>query len=130
VKYALEYGFAETQKAFEGVFNNLNISGLTWLFRCVIGIWPRFNSLSRRPSDDLGHEVSKLMQEMTEQRERLTQGIYYPPESELGLGKLEWAFKLTKQSEGIEQQIKTAVKNKAFLGKLWGKFSMKLCPKK
>lgn len=112
VEYALEHGFEQCQKAFEGIFNNLPVPGLTWFFKGVIGRWARLNSLSRGPSDKLGHQVSKLMQTMGEQRERLSQGIYYPPETEVGFGKLEWAFKLTKQAEGIEKKIKAAIKKR------------------
>lgn len=112
VKYALEHGNKEMQKAFEGIFSNLQVPGLTWFFKGVVGRWARLNSFGPGPSDDLGHEVCVKMLSLSEQRERLTKGIYIPEDGEDGLGKLEWAFKLTKQAADVERKIKKAVKAK------------------
>jgi acyl-CoA dehydrogenase len=112
VKYALEYGNKEMQKAFEGIFSNLRVPGLTWFFKGVVGRWARLNSMGFGPSDDLGHDVCSKMLVDSEQRDRLTQGIYHPPEGEDGLGKLEWAFKLSSQATDVERKIKKAVRSK------------------
>lgn len=112
VYYALEFGNKEMQKGFEGIFSNLKVPGLTWFFKGVVGRWARLNSMGFGPSDDLGHEVCVKMMTLSEQRERLTKGIYIPPEEEDGLGKLEWAFRLTKQASAVETKIKKAVKAK------------------
>ncbi len=112
VKYALEHGNREMQKAFEGIFSNLKVPGLTWFFKGVVGRWARLNSMGFGPSDDLGHEVCVKMMSLSEQRDRLTKGIYIPEDGEDGLGKLEWAFKLTKQAADVERKIKKAVKKK------------------
>lgn len=112
VKYALEHGNKEIQKGFEGVFMNLQVPGLTWFFKGVVGRWARLNSMGIGASDDLGHEVCVKMLSLSEQRERLTSGVYVPESGEEGLGKLEWAFKLTKQASGVEKKIKKAVKAK------------------
>lgn len=110
--YALEYGNNEIQKSFEGIFDNLKVPGLTWLFKGVIGRWARFNSIGRGPSDDLGHKVCKAMLSDSEQRQRLTDGIFKPGADQLGLGKLEAAFKLSKLAEAAESKVKKAMKKK------------------
>ncbi len=112
VTYALEYGFCEIQHAFEGIFSNLKVPGLSWFFRGFIGRWARFNSFGTGPSDKVSHDLSVLMQTDCEQRERLHDGIYVPPASEEGLGKLEAAFKLAKNCEGLERKLKKAIRAK------------------
>lgn len=112
VGYALEHGFQEIQRAFEGIFENLKVPGLTWLFKGIVGRWARFNSISTGPSDSTSHNVVKAMLQDSEQRNRLTSGVYVPPENEDGLGKLEWAFKLTLEAAAVEKKIKKAVRAK------------------
>ncbi len=112
VNYALEYGNREIQKGFEGIFSNLQVPGLTWFFKGVVGRWARLNSMGFGPSDDLGHEVCVKMMSLSEQRERMTDGIFIPEDGEDGLGKLEWAFKLSKQASDVERKIKKAVRAK------------------
>jgi len=112
VLYALEYGNKEMQKAFEGIFSNLKVPGMTWFFKGIVGRWARLNSMGFGPSDDLGHKVCTLMLADSEQRERLTKGIFKPEDTEDGLGKLEWAFKLSSQATEVERKIKKAVKAK------------------
>lgn len=112
VLYSLEYGNKEMQKAFEGIFSNLKVPGLTWFFKGVVGRWARLNSMGFGPSDDLGHKVCNAMLADSPQRDRLTKGIFTPDEKEEGLGKLEWAFKLSSQATDVERKIKKAVKAK------------------
>ncbi len=112
VNYALEYGNREIQKGFEGIFSNLQVPGLTWFFKGVVGKWARLNSMGTGPCDDLGHAVCTKMMALSEQRKRLTTGIYIPEETENGLGKLERGFRLSKQASGIERKIKKAIKAK------------------
>jgi acyl-CoA dehydrogenase len=48
----------------------------------------------------------------SEQRERLTEGIYLPKDTNEALGRLERAFKAVKRTEAIDHKIRTAVANK------------------
>ena len=111
-RYALDYGMHEMQKAFVGIFDNLKVPGLTWLFKGVIGKWARFNSFGSGPSDELGHLVCKAMMTQGEQRQRLTEGVYKPSEEEPGLGQLQKAFILSKKAEAYEAKVKKAMKGK------------------
>jgi acyl-CoA dehydrogenase len=111
-QYALEYGMNEIQRSFVGIFDNLKVPGLTWLFKGVIGRWARFNSFGRGPSDDLGHKVCELMMTDGEQRERLTDGVYKPDADEPGLGQIQRAFELSKKAEAFDSKVKKAMRKK------------------
>lgn len=112
VRYALDHAFGEMQKAFDGLLQNLGVPGLNWLFAGPLRWWAQLNSFTSQVSDEVTHQVSSLIQEDSEQRNRLTQGIYMPKNNHEAVGRLEYAFKLVKQSEGIESKIRKAIKTK------------------
>lgn len=112
VQYAANYGFQQIQAGFEGIFQNLKVPGLTWFFRGPVNWWARFNSLDGQVSDKLSHKVADLIQQDSEQRERLTQGIYLPSDPNDPLARLDQAFKMVKKAEDIERKIRRAVRAK------------------
>ena len=57
-----------------------------WLLRPLV--FP-FGTRLRPPSDKLGAAVTRALMDDDAAREGLTSGIYVPPKSEPGLGKLE-----------------------------------------
>lgn len=70
------------------------------------------NPLALAPSDHLGHQLSVLMMEPGEQRDRLTAGIYLPTDREEAIGRLEYTLTLVKRAEGTERKVHKAVKTK------------------
>lgn len=112
VQYTSNYAFSEIQKAFEGIFQNLKVPGLTWFFKGPVTWWTRFNALDGQMPDHVSHQVAKLIQQDTEQRDRLTEGIYLSDNPEDALTRLDQAFKMVKKAEGIERKIRKAVKSK------------------
>ncbi len=112
VQYTANMGFQEIQKGFEGIFENIKVPGLSWLFNGPFAWWTRFNSLDGEVSDKLSHELAHLIQQDTEQRDRLTQGIYLSDDPEEPLTRLDNAFKMVKKAEAIERKIRKAVKEK------------------
>lgn len=112
IRYALDHAFGEMQKAFDGLLQNLGVPGLNWFFSGPLRWWGQFNSFTGQVSDKVTHQISKLIQIDGEQRNRLTEGIYLPKDPNQAAAKLENAFKLVKQSEGIESKIRKAIKNK------------------
>ena len=112
VEYAAKHGLSEIQKAFDGIFQNLPIPFLSWFIKGPIRWWSRFNSLGDGGSDDLSHKVAKLIQQDTEQRDRLTEGIFMSKEESDPLRILDDSFKMVKKSEAIEKKIKKAVRAK------------------
>ena len=108
--WSLQYAFAKMQEAFDGLFANMKVPGLTWLFRSVIAPWSRFNTIGSMPSDHLGGKIAQAVQE-EEDRDWMTEGMYVTKEEGEALGDLEIAFKLSRASYHIGQTIKDAVRD-------------------
>ncbi len=108
--WAMQYAFHRMQQAFDGLFDNLRIPGLTWFLRGPAAWWSRLNRLSTPPSDRLGHRVAQLMLTPGEQRERMTAGMYVPSDPNEALGRLERAFRLAYQEDELLRKIYAAVK--------------------
>ena len=120
VRYSMEVCFAEMQKAFDGIYKNLESPMLPWgarhiqkwLFASPLRWWSRLQSFGDLPSDDVTHKVVDLMIQDTEQRRRLFDGIYLPEDPEEQFGRLERAFRAIKKAESIERKIRKAVRKK------------------
>ena len=110
--WAMQYAMARIQEAFDGLFKNMRVPGLTWFVRGPVALWSRLNSLGVEPSDAVGQQVAKLMQTPGKQRDRLTEGCYLPQDKEQALGRLENAFVLAVQGDAIAKKIYKAVKAK------------------
>jgi acyl-CoA dehydrogenase len=110
VRWAMEHAFARIQDAFDGLYDNLEVPGATWLFRGPIAGWSRVNRLASYPSDRLGHEVAQTLQVPGEQRNRLTDGMFVPKDVEEALGRLENALELAVRAERVERTLKDAVR--------------------
>lgn len=108
VHYTLSYAFARMQEAFDGIFKNMPVPGLSWLFAGPIRWWSHLNSLGDEAADDISHRIATLIQTEGKQRDRLTEGIFMSP----AMQRLETAFKVIKASEVAEQKIYKAVKEK------------------
>ena len=111
VDWAMHYAFAQIQEAFDGLFANMKVPGLTWLFRGVIRPWSRFNAIGSMPSDALGGEIAQAIQEMGGARDWLTDGIYIPEDKDEPMGQMEWAFRLSREAYHVGQTIKDAVRS-------------------
>lgn len=111
VHYNLKWCLSEIQKAFDGIFDNIKVPGLRWLFKGWIGSWSRINSMGSQASDGWSHAISNLMLEDGPVRESLTRGIYLPKDTNQQMGRLERAFKLVHQAEAAEKKIKKAVRD-------------------
>lgn len=112
VHYAMKHCLTQIQIAFDGIFANLNVPLLSWLFRGPIRAWSNLNSVGEDLSDDLTHELVKLSLTDCEQRDRLTAGIFIPKNPEDGFAKQENAYKLAKKAESAEKKIRKAVRKK------------------
>jgi acyl-CoA dehydrogenase len=112
LQWALEHAFAQMQDAFDGLYGNLRVPGLTWLFRGPIAAWSRLNRLSAGPSDDHGHRVAAAMQVPGPQRDRLFGGVFVPESVERPLGRLEHAMRLVHDAAPVERKLRDAVKAK------------------
>lgn len=120
VHYSMQYAFAQIQKAFDGIFANFDAPLLGWLFKGPVRLWSQFNSIGSLPSDQISHEVAKLIQTPGEQRDRICDGIFYPTQEGEPLKRQEDAFKAIVQAGMVERKIRKAIKSKQ-MPKLKGK---------
>jgi acyl-CoA dehydrogenase len=109
--WAMQHAFAEIQKAFDGLYENMTVPGGTWLLRGVIAPWSRLNTIGEAPSDALGGTLAQAIQEMDGAREWLTDGIYVPQDTDEPVGQMEHAFRLTREAYHVGQTIKDAVRD-------------------
>lgn len=112
VHYSMHYGLSQIQIAFDGIFKNIGVPGLAWLFSGIVGAWSRINALSPEVSDSISHEVATLLQREGDVRDRLCDGIYYPTKEGESLKRMETAFKVIKAAEETEKKVRQAVKSK------------------
>ena len=109
--WSMQYAFAQMQEAFEGLFDNLKVPGLTWLLRGVMAPWSRLNTIGELPNDDLGGTIARAIQEKDGAREWLTEDLYVPDNTDQPLGELEHAFRLSRDAYHVGQTIKDAVRD-------------------
>lgn len=110
--WAMQTTFFKIQEAFDGIYQEISIPALSWLFRGPIALWSRINRLSGAPSDELGHKMSQVVQTPGQQRDRLTDGMYIPKSAEEALGRYEQAFELIIQSDAVSRKVRDALKAK------------------
>lgn len=113
VHWSLRVAFGEMDKAFDGIFLNLQVPGLTWFFRIFVRSWSSANTfMSRGVSDNLSHRICNDMLNNLELRDRLTTGIHIPKDPNEQLARLERALKIVKTAEATERKIRKAIKAK------------------
>lgn len=112
VDWSMKYVLHKMQEAFEGIYDNMNVMGLGWFFRGVVGMWARMNRFTRKPSDKETFKAAKTILSLSESRNRLTHGIFVSRDKEDGLGRLEYALKMVEVEAKIEKKIRDAVKAK------------------
>lgn len=121
VDYAMAVAFSNIQKAFEGIFANFEAPFfVSWIFKGPLYWWSAVNTLGKDPGDHLTHAVADSVLKDSEQRDRLTQGIFISKDPQQALGRLEAAFKTIYRSEAVEKKVRKAVRAKT-LPKIKGK---------
>jgi acyl-CoA dehydrogenase len=109
-EWAIEHAFYRIQTAFDEIYSEIKVPGLTWMFRGPIAVWSRINRIGCKPSDELGHRVAQAMQKRGEQRDRITNNIYIPESREEALGKYEYALEKIEKSYSVYRKLSQAVK--------------------
>lgn len=110
LEWSMEYSFNRIQEAFDRLYSEIQVPGLSWLFRGPVALWSRMNRIGSVPSDKLGHRVAQAMQHAGEQRDRLTAEIYLPEDENTGLGLYERAFELSIEAAPVYKKIYRAMK--------------------
>jgi acyl-CoA dehydrogenase len=112
MRWAMEHALHRIQVAFDGIYENFEVAGLSPILRGPVALWSRMNPLSTGPSDTLGHKVAQAMQVPGPQRDRHTSGLYVSDDPTDALGRLEHALRLVHAAEPVERKIKDAIKAK------------------
>ncbi|MCB0412187.1 MAG: DUF1974 domain-containing protein, partial [Bdellovibrionales bacterium] len=113
VQFSLQTAFFNIQKAFDGIYANMDIPFLGWIFKGPVRWWSRLNLMCEMPSDRLGNKVATLMLYNTQVRERLTAGVYMSHGENEALSILEKAYAAIRNAEVVESKIKKAIKAKS-----------------
>ncbi|MEX0662883.1 MAG: acyl-CoA dehydrogenase [Balneolaceae bacterium] len=109
-EWAMQHAFYRIQTAFDEIYNEIEVPGLSWVFRGPVGLWSRINRMGKKPSDKLGHAVAQAMQEQGERRDRMTQGIYTSKSQNDAIGIYEHAMTLIHDSFPIYKKLYKATK--------------------
>ncbi|HRK06489.1 MAG TPA: acyl-CoA dehydrogenase [Pseudobdellovibrionaceae bacterium] len=112
VHFSLNHCLNEMQKAFDGIFANLNPPGLGWFFAGPIRWWSNLNALAGEHNDQHTHKIASMILADTDQRKRHTSGIFVPKNTIEQLGKLEATFSVIKRAEATERKMRKAVKDR------------------
>lgn len=110
--FTMNYSLYQIQKAFDGIFANITVPGLTWFFRGPVRWWNNFNALAGEDNDKHTHKIADIVMNDAKQRDHLTEGIYLPKSFDQSLGRLDEAYRLVKKAEAAERKIRAAVKDK------------------
>ncbi|HKO87418.1 MAG TPA: acyl-CoA dehydrogenase [Burkholderiales bacterium] len=103
----------KAQNAFEGVISNYPNRFFAWLLtRFIFPIGRPYVV----PSDDLGHEVAKLLIAPSPTRDRLTADMYLPQEAADPIGCLEQALEAAIAAEAIDAKIRSAERSGKIAG--------------
>lgn len=111
-EWAMDEAFHRIQTAFDEIFSEINVPGLSWIFRGPVALWSRINRIGKKPSDDLGHNVAQAMQTRGEQRDRITNDIYIPTSRDQAIGKYEHALEMVEKSYPVYKKLYKATKAK------------------
>lgn len=109
--WSMQYIFYRIQEGFDGILKEIQIPGLSWLFR-IIGMWSRLNIIGSYPSDKLGHKIARNMQKPGALRDKMTDGIFISDDKEDALGRYEYTLDLITQAAPVYSKIYKAIKAK------------------
>lgn len=109
--YSMGFIFGEIQSAFDGIFKNLRVPGLTWLLRGPIRFWSKVNAMGNGAvSDETTHQIATLILDDPAIRDLLTKDIFLPRSTSDQLFRLDSAVVLFSDAEKIEKKLKAAVR--------------------
>ena len=107
VRFSCEHALHEIQEALQGVLDNLPNRPAAWAVRpLVFPLGVRY----RPATDATGALVARGLLEEHDARAGLTAGIYTPPATEPGLGRLEAALHEAVAAHRVETKIRDAVR--------------------
>lgn len=110
-RWAMDHSFYRIQSAFDEIYSEIEVTGLSWIFKGPIAMWSRLNRIGKKPSDRTGQKVAQAMQVTGEQRDRMTEGIYLPLTRDEALGKYEYALSQIEKTFPVYKKLYKATKS-------------------
>lgn len=107
LKWALYDCAFKIQVAMDGIMKNFPNRPIAWVLRRLV--FPKGMTLIQ-PSDDLGHEVAKILITPSAARDRLIAGMYLPNDETDIMGQLNAAMNAVVAAEPIEAKVRVAQK--------------------
>jgi acyl-CoA dehydrogenase len=117
LRWGLDYAFTQIQVAFDSIFANMEAPLIGLFFRGPVRWWSKFNDIGGMPSDKWINKIAEDVQRPGGIRDDLTTGIFMPTDPNEQLNRIENAFKLTVESEGVSAKVRKAVKKKVLTKK-------------
>ena len=107
LKWALYDCAFKIQVAMDGILKNFPNRPVAWVMRRLV--FPKGMTLIQ-PSDQLGHEVAKILITPCAARDRLVAGMYLPDDENDIMGQLNAAMNAVVAAEPIEAKVRVAQK--------------------
>ena len=107
LKWALYDCAFKIQVAMDGIIKNFPNRPVAWALRRLV--FPKGMTLIQ-PSDQLGHEVAKILITPSAARDRLIAGMYLPNDENDIMGQLNAAMNAVVAAEPIEAKVRAAQK--------------------
>lgn len=113
VHYAVSYGFARIQEAFDGIFRNIDLPIIGKFFQYPVAIWSRLNSIGVEASDHVGQQVAQGLTTSSKLRDAVTgRSIYIPKDAKEPLARLEYTLGLMEEARRVYKKIHQGIKAK------------------
>jgi len=103
VHWSCQHALYQIQEALHGIIRHFPVKLIRWEIR--VWAFPLGRHLNP-PSDELGHQITKIMMQPDKERSVLVDGIYLPEDSTDITGCLEYALRLTLEADVIEARLK------------------------
>ena len=115
LKWALYDCAFKIQVAMDGILKNFPNRPIAWVLRRLV--FPKGMTLIQ-PSDELGHEVAKILINPSAARDRLIAGMYLPNDENDIMGQLSAAMNAVVAAEPVEAKVRVAQKAGRITAKL------------
>jgi acyl-CoA dehydrogenase len=106
VQWTAEHALERIDTALAGVLRNLPARPAAWALAPLV--FP-LGRRERGPDDALGSAIARALLDDEAARTHLTEGIFLPPDDEVGLGHLEAALRSARPALAVEAKLRHAV---------------------
>ena len=112
VHVAMWYVFNNIQIAFDGIFRNFDVPVIGLLFKGPVRWWSRFNRIDWELRDETTAAAVQIFLQDSEQRDRLTDGIYIPQDESQVFARQEKTFKAVLGAAVVGRKVRKAIRKK------------------